>query len=301
MSRRDASATAGSQATETNVRARDEIRSLLARYGHRPRHGLGQHFLVDDRVYERILTEAAPHADTCIVEIGAGLGTLTRRLVRLVPAGRLVALERDPQLCDLLRAELGAEPACSIVQGDAVTYDYKALAAHVQQRLLIVGNIPYSISGPLLARLLDLHAVAERVILLMQREVGERILASPATKAYGILTVLLAVHFEISPVLRVGPQSFFPPPKVDSLLVRLTPRPSPRVHLEDEGLFRRIVRAAFGQRRKTLRNALEGCLHKEDIERVLQEAGVDGHRRGETLSVEEFARLANIACRCTHV
>jgi 16S rRNA (adenine1518-N6/adenine1519-N6)-dimethyltransferase len=269
-----------------------EVRELLERHGLRARHALGQHFLIDDRVYERIVAEVGAAADDWIVEIGAGLGTLTRRLAALVPGGRVVALERDPRLHALLAAAAGGL-AVEPWLGDAVRFDLAALAARAQRRILVCGNLPYQISSPILGRLEAARRVVVRAVFMLQREVAERLVAAPDTDGYGGLTVLLAQHFDITLVRRVGPRAFLPPPRVESAVVRLETRASPRVAVADAGHLGRAVRAAFGQRRKTLRNALQAAAPRAAVDAALAAAGIDGQRRGETLSLEEFARLAD--------
>jgi 16S rRNA (adenine1518-N6/adenine1519-N6)-dimethyltransferase len=270
-----------------------EVRELLARYGLRARRSLGQHFLIDDRVYERIVGELRAAADDWIVEIGAGLGTLTRRLCAAVPGGRVVALERDPRLHAVLAVVIAGDLPLETWLGDAVRFDLDALAHRAPRRLLVAGNLPYQISSPILGRLEASHRVVARAVLMLQREVAERLVAAPGTAGYGGLSVMLAQRFDVTLVRRVGPRAFLPPPHVDSAVVRLEARDTPLVVVADEGHLRRVVRAAFGQRRKTLRNALQAAASREAVAAALGAAGIDGRRRGETLSLAEFARLAD--------
>jgi 16S rRNA (adenine1518-N6/adenine1519-N6)-dimethyltransferase len=271
-----------------------EVRELLTRHGLRARHALGQHFLIDERVYDRIVAEVQAAPDDWIVEIGAGLGTLTRRLCAVVPRGRVVALERDPRLHAVLGAELPGDLPLERWLGDAVRFDLDALASRAQRRLLVAGNLPYQISSPILARLEESRRVVTRAVIMLQREVAERLVAAPGTDGYGGLSVMLAQHFDVSLVRRVGPRAFLPPPRVDSAVVRLEARASARVVVADEGHLGRVVRAAFGQRRKTLRNALQVAASREAVAIALTAAAIDGQRRGETLSLAEFARLADV-------
>lgn len=270
-----------------------EVRELLARHALQARHALGQHFLIDDRVYERIVAEVRAAADDWIVEVGAGLGTLTRRLCALVPQGRVVALERDPRLHALIdEAARGGLPLEAWL-GDAVRFDLEAFAARAPRPLLVVGNLPYQISSPILARLEAAHRRVARAVLMLQREVAERLVAAPGSDEYGQLSVMLPQHFDVALVRRVGPRAFLPPPQVESALVRLEARASPRVAVTDEGHLSRVVKAAFGQRRKTLHNALQATAPRAAVEAALAAVAIDGRRRGETLSLEEFARLAD--------
>ena len=270
-----------------------EVRELLRRYGVRAKHALGQHFLIDERVYDRIVAEVGAAPDDWIVEIGAGLGTLTRRLCAAVPAGRVVALERDPGLHAVLGAELGAPLPLELWLGDAVRFDFDEAARRAPRGLLVAGNLPYQISSPILARLEASRRVVTRAVLMLQREVAERLVAAPGSDGYGALSVMLAQHFDVTLVRRVGPRSFLPPPRVDSAVVRLETRASPRAAMADEAALGRVVRAAFGQRRKTLRNALQAAAPREALTAALAASGIDGQRRGETLALAEFARLAD--------
>jgi 16S rRNA (adenine1518-N6/adenine1519-N6)-dimethyltransferase len=268
------------------------IKGLLRRYGLRPKHSLGQHFLTDARVCRAIVAHAALEPSDWVVEIGAGLGTLTAPLTEAVPTGRVVALERDAGLCAVLEAELGARPNLELWKGDALEYDLAAAAARAGKRLVVVGNLPYQITSPLLFRLVETRAAVARAVLMVQREVGERMTAAPATKAYGGITVLLGLHFEVRRLLGVGKRAFLPAPEVESCVVRLEARPKAKVAVEDEAHLARVVKAAFGQRRKTLRNALRALAAPMTVDAALAAAGVDPRRRGETLDLVEFARLA---------
>jgi 16S rRNA (adenine1518-N6/adenine1519-N6)-dimethyltransferase len=269
-----------------------EVRALLARHGLRPKHGLGQHFLVDASVYARLVNELALAPEDWVIEIGAGLGTLTRLLCDAVPGGRVVALERDPALGAVLAEELGPRRNFELWLGDAVAFELRAAAARAGRRLVIAGNLPYQISSPILARLEDAAGDVRRAVVMLQREVAARLVAAPGSDDYGSLSVMVPLHYDVRLALKVGRRAFWPPPKVESALVRLEGRPMPRVAVADEACLRRVVRAAFGQRRKTLRNALGGLAPKAAIEAALEAAQVDGRRRGETLSLAEFARVA---------
>jgi 16S rRNA (adenine1518-N6/adenine1519-N6)-dimethyltransferase len=270
-----------------------EVRELLARHDLHARHSLGQHFLIDDRVYERIVAEVRAAADDWIVEIGAGLGTLTRRLCALVPGGRVVALERDARLHAVIEAAAREGLPLEPWLGDAVRFDLAALARRAPRPLLVAGNLPYQISSPILGQLEAAHRVVTRGVFMLQREVADRLVAAPDSEEYGQLSVMLAQHFDITLVRRVGARAFLPPPRVESALVRLETRAAPRVAVADEGHLGRVVKAAFGQRRKTLRNALSAAAPRPAVEAALAAAAIDGQRRGETLSLAEFARLAD--------
>jgi 16S rRNA (adenine1518-N6/adenine1519-N6)-dimethyltransferase len=250
---------------------------------HTPRKRFGQNFLVDRNHVERIVRAIDPQHSDRVVEIGPGLGALTVPLLARVD--HLDVVEIDRELVGRLRSEHPPE-RLTVHEGDALDFDFAALG----KRLRIVGNLPYNISSPLLFhlagfadRLVDLH-------VMLQKEVVQRMVAAPGTPEYGRLSVMLQVRFRIARLFIVPPGAFRPVPKVDSAVVRLTPlAPAERPAIIDPALFGRVVALAFGQRRKTLRNALQRCCDTA----VIAAAGVDPGVRGETLSVEDFVRLAN--------
>jgi len=210
-----------------------------------------------------------------------------------VPAGRVVALERDPGPHAVLGVELHGALPLELWLGDAVRFDFDEVARRAPRGLLVAGNLPYQISSPILARLEGSRRVVTRAVLMLQREVAERLVAAPGSEGYGALSIMLAQHFDVTLVRRVGPRAFLPPPRVDSAVVRLDTRATPRAAVANEASLGRVVRAAFGQRRKTLRNALQTAASREAVAEALAASGIDGQRRGETLSLAEFARLAD--------
>jgi 16S rRNA (adenine1518-N6/adenine1519-N6)-dimethyltransferase len=269
-------------------------RALLAKHGLYAKKSWGQNFLVDRSVYQAIVTRAVKSADEWIVEIGAGLGTLTLRLADAVPDGRVLAVERDRDLVAVLTAELGERPNVEVCAENAMTYSYAEAARRARRPLVVVGNLPYQIASQLLFGMLEARRHIVRALVMLQKEMADRLLAKPDTSAYGAFGVLLSTYFDIKPVVRARAGAFFPPPRVDSAVVELVPLPGfgPRVPLSNEALYRECVHAAFGQRRKTLRNALRARFPDEVVARALAQTGIDGQRRGETLSLEEFAGLA---------
>lgn len=255
----------------------------------RRRRALGQHFLRDPGIARAIVDVADPGPRDLVVEVGAGEGALTAELARR--AGRLIALEIDPALAARLRARL---PGVEVVEADARRWAYGALARPPGGRVLVVGNLPYSASKPILAALLAARAAIDRIVVMLQQEVAERVAAAPGSRAYGTLSVLTQLYCDVRIVLRVPPGAFRPPPKVDSAVVALTVLPGPRVPVADERRFHTVVRAAFAQRRKTVANALAGALGRpvEEVRLALAAAGVDPRRRAETLTISEFSRVA---------
>ncbi|MEO5766184.1 MAG: 16S rRNA (adenine(1518)-N(6)/adenine(1519)-N(6))-dimethyltransferase RsmA [Casimicrobiaceae bacterium] len=250
--------------------------------GHAPRKRFGQNFLADPHYVARILDAVAPCAGDNVVEIGPGLAALTAGLI--ARAGHVTALEIDRDLAARLRDAYNAAQL-TLHEGDALDYDFAALGD--DQR--VVGNLPYNISTPLLFRLLAFASRIRDVHVMLQKEVVARMAAQPATPDYGRLSVMLQLRFRVTRLFVIPPGAFHPAPKVDSAFVRLVPLRDATPAVADAALFARIVGAAFGQRRKTLRNALATICD----ESALRAAGIDPGARGETLAVHDFARLAN--------
>jgi 16S rRNA (adenine1518-N6/adenine1519-N6)-dimethyltransferase len=269
-------------------------RELLERYGLHAKKSWGQNFLVDPRVQERIVAAAGLSRDDVVVEIGAGLGALTRRLVG--QAGLVIAIEPDPDLANLLRQELGTSPGLRIEQADALLFDFAAAARAAGRPLVVVGNLPYQITSPLLFAITDAAAGGEvigRAVLMVQKEFAQRMLTGPGSKVYGRLSVMVQQQAEGEIVFHVGPAAFHPRPAVTSSVLRLRPRPGPLAPVRDPAQFAFIVKQAFGARRKMLRRALEPIAGSEAAAAALMLAGIEGTRRAEELSVAEFARLAD--------
>ena len=254
--------------------------------GIRPRKRFGQHFLHDPQVIARIVRAIDPRPGQRLVEIGPGLGAITLPLLELARRMDVVEIDRDviPVLQDRARA-LGGELAVHEV--DALQFDFGALRGD-GPRLRLVGNLPYNISTPLLFHLLDAVAAVEDMHFMLQKEVVDRMAARPDTGDYGRLTVMLAARCRVEKLFEVGPGAFRPPPRVDSAIVRVLPHDAPPFALPDPPRYARVVAAAFGQRRKTLRNALRGVVDEAGF----AAAGVDPGRRAETLSPAEYAALS---------
>jgi 16S rRNA (adenine1518-N6/adenine1519-N6)-dimethyltransferase len=249
---------------------------------HVARKRFGQNFLVDRHYIDRIVAAIDPQRDDKLVEIGPGLGALTRPL--LERAARLTIIEIDRDLAARLSAEFPPD-RLALHNVDALAFDFATLGPDLR----IIGNLPYNISSPLLFHLAGYDACLRDLTVMLQKEVVERMAAAPATPEYGRLSVMLQVRFRIERLFIVPPGAFRPAPQVDSAVARLTPLREARLPLADEALFGRIVAAAFGQRRKTLRNALKTLASEADLER----AGIAPGARGETLAVADFVRLAN--------
>lgn len=253
------------------------------------RKRFGQHFLHDRGVLDRILREIAPAAGDALVEIGPGRGALTEKLMTHLDAGQgrsLDVIEIDRDLAGELRTRWGADSRFQLHEGDALKYDFANLAALRGTRLRVIGNLPYNISTPLLFHLAAAHGSIDDLHVMLQKEVVDRIAATPDSESYGRLTVMLAPWFEATHLFDVGPGAFSPPPKVWSAVARLKVRREPAFALPPA--FARTVSAAFSHRRKTLRNALRSIMDLEDI----VAAGIDPGVRPEVLSPADFARLA---------
>jgi 16S rRNA (adenine1518-N6/adenine1519-N6)-dimethyltransferase len=251
---------------------------------HRPRKRFGQHFLADRAAIERIVAAIAPARDDRVVEIGPGQGALTAPLLERVDV--LDAVEIDRDLAAALAQRFPAQ-RLRVHVADALAFDFCALGA----RLRVVGNLPYNISSPLLFHLAQQAACLRDAHFMLQLEVVERMAAPPGGRTYGRLSVMVQYHFVVEKLFRVPAGAFRPVPKVESAVVRLVPRPEGTLRARDERVFARVVAAAFGQRRKTLRNALGDWLTAEQIEG----SGVRPVARAETLTVGDFVRLADAA------
>ena len=269
---------------------------LLRRLGLRPRKAWGQHFLLHPHQAQRIVAALGLSGEETVVEIGPGLGALTVFLAQ--EAKGVVALERDPALAQFLGEELFPQnPHLEILCQDVLNYDFLASSRNAEKPLAVVGNLPYQITSPLLFKLIEEKAALSRAVLMMQQEVGDRLAASPGTKDYGILSVLIQYHFSLERLFSLAPGNFYPPPQVDSVVLRLTPQEA-APPAQDEALFSRVVKAAFAHRRKTLNNTLvsrapEFGVTPETIRHILISLQIDSGRRGETLSVAQFVALSN--------
>lgn len=261
------------------------------------RRALGQHFLRDAGIAGAIVEIARlSPADLC-VEIGPGEGALTGLLAER--AGRLLALEVDPRLIAELCPRLASFSNAEIRRADARTFEYgklPSLRPSPAGRVVVVGNLPFSASKPILERLVEARTALSEMVLTLQQEVAERVAAGPGSKRYGALSVLTQLYCDVRLAMTIPSGAFRPPPKVTSAVLHLRVLPAPRVGVADEPGFRRLLRAAFGQRRKNLANALAGGLHcgpGPARERLLA-AGIEPGRRAESLSLPEFSRLAEI-------
>lgn len=255
--------------------------------GHRARKRFGQHFLTDPGVIDAIIRAIHPARQDIIVEIGPGQGAITGALAR--QSGHLHAIELDRDLAAKLRRQYDGNPAVTIHEADALSFDFASLG----ERLRIVGNLPYNISTPLLFHLLNFRERILDMHFMLQKEVVRRMAAAPGSKAYGRLGIMLGCHLNIEALFDVERESFDPPPAVTSAVVRLDPLPPGTFDIEDEAGLSTLVATAFMQRRKTLRNALSKVAEATDFETV----GINPGLRPEQVTIAQYVSLGNHLCR----
>jgi 16S rRNA (adenine1518-N6/adenine1519-N6)-dimethyltransferase len=267
-----------------------EARAALKETDFRPRKRLGQNFLIHEAVLDSIMRLVEPAPEDEILEIGPGLGSLTRRLVER--ARHVWAVEVDPKLVAKLRAgTLGSNPVLELIEGDVLELPLESILP--ERKIKLVANLPYSISTPVLFRLFEMSGRFSFFVLMVQREVAERMASGPGSKSYGALSVWCQIYGRITAKVPVAPEAFLPRPKVRSMVLKIEPYPQPLVTVDELPVFRGLVRAAFGQRRKTLENNLTAWLKspRGEVDRLLRQQGIEPRRRGETLSLDEFIRL----------
>lgn len=284
----------GIQAPEVATPKR--TKEIIARHGFSFKKSLGQNFLIDGNILTRIVEAAGLDKSKGALEIGPGIGALTQRLART--AGKVTAVEIDNRLIPILEEVMAEEPHVSIVHGDILKLDLRELFKERfdgVQGVSVVANLPYYVTTPILMKLLEEKLPLEHIVVMIQKEVAQRMAAKPGGKDYGSLSVAVQYYCEAEIVCAVPHTVFIPQPNVDSAVIKLSLRRSPAVQVEDEKFFFQVTQAAFAQRRKTLLNnllALAGKDKREPLSELLQSIGIDPGRRGETLSLEEFAKLS---------
>lgn len=265
-----------------------QARLALGELGAYPHKKFGQHFLIDPTVIDRMIRAAQISPEDTVLEIGPGLGALSETLASR--AAQLYLVEVDPILAGRLRHQFAGNDKIQVISADFLALDL--VAAFPASSIRVVASLPYNVATPILFRLLENRRKFPEATVMLQKEVAERLSAAPGTKAYGIPSVLTQLYATVTTVCMVGPRSFFPAPKVESQVVRLVFQDAPRVMVQNERVFQRVVKAAFAQRRKTLRNTLRAGGYG-NLEAISVQTGIDLQRRGETLNLEEFAMLAN--------
>ncbi|MBI0581132.1 16S rRNA (adenine(1518)-N(6)/adenine(1519)-N(6))-dimethyltransferase RsmA [Neobacillus cucumis] len=274
-------------------------RAILEKYGFSFKKSLGQNFLIDTNILKKIVEFANITEDTGTIEIGPGIGALTEQLAR--SSKRVVAFEIDQRLLPILKDTLDPYSNVKVIHQDVLKADVKEVIKDEFQTiddLMVVANLPYYVTTPIIMKILEEHLPIRGIVVMLQKEVADRISASPGTKDYGSLSIAVQYYTEAETVMIVPKTVFVPQPNVDSAVIRLTRRTTPAVTVKDEGFFFQVTRASFAQRRKTLLNNLtsqlpDGKQKKEQILEALGGCGIDPTRRGETLSLEEFGRLSD--------
>ncbi len=281
-----------------NLSHPSELKGLLERHGFSFSKSLGQNFLIDENVLQKILDAAALDENTCALEIGPGAGTLTRCLA--ANSKKTVAIEIDRALIPILGESLAEFENVNLIHADVMEVDLKAVTQETfgDTPFSVVANLPYYITTPIIMELLESGLPVNTMTVMVQKEVADRMTAKPGTKEYGALSVAVQYYTQPSLVCKAEPHCFMPQPKVASSVVKLQVLSRPAVEVEDEKFFFRVVKSAFGQRRKTLCNALSKSpyfeLDKEKVLSALSQMGLPDTVRGERLSVEEFAQLSNL-------
>ncbi|GEN89341.1 16S rRNA (adenine(1518)-N(6)/adenine(1519)-N(6))-dimethyltransferase RsmA [Oceanobacillus sojae] len=274
-------------------------KELLNKYGFAFKKSLGQNFLIDVNVLENIIHQAGITKETGAIEIGPGMGALTEQLA--IHADRVVAFEIDQRLLPILEETLADYDNVEVILEDILKANVdEVIRKHFEegQDIHVVANLPYYITTPILMKLVRDRLPVTSLTVMIQKEVADRMAAVPNTKSYGSLSIAVQYYTEAKVVLNVPKQVFMPQPNVDSSVLKLVMRKEPPVQVDNEDFFFELIQASFAQRRKTLRNNLnrflQEKLEKHQVEALLEEASIDGGRRGETLTIEEFADLANI-------
>lgn len=275
---------------QPKIASRSVTNHILKAFGLRMSKKLGQNFLIDASIVQGIVDAAEIQPGERVLEIGPGIGTLTQGLAEA--GAEVTAVELDKKLPAVLAETLKAYDNVTIVPGDILKVNIPEIMG--EGPFKVAANLPYYITTPILMALLERHLPITRMVTMVQKEVAERMIAKPGSRTYGALSVAVQYYTEPEIVLDVPPRSFIPAPEVDSVVIACKVRETPAVDVMDEKMFFRVVKAAFGQRRKTLSNALKGGgLPKEQVRDAMEAAGIDPTRRGETLSLDEFAKLAD--------
>lgn len=275
---------------EADLSRPDVVHYIVKRFGLHMSKKLGQNFLIRHDVVSDIAYAAEIGEGDAVLEIGPGIGTLTQGLAKT--GASVTAVELDERLLPILDKTLAHYDNVRIVHGDIMKTDIATLMDYKQ--FTVCANLPYYITTPIVMKLLEQKLPIKRIVVMVQKEVAERMVSEPGSKVYGALSVAVQYYTKPEIILEIPPKAFMPAPEVTSAVVSMEVRPTPPVVVDNEKKFFQVVKAAFQQRRKTFANAMKNTgLPKEDIANVLANAGIDGKRRGETLSLQEFADVAN--------
>ena len=270
---------------------REETIAILNKYGLRANKKLGQNFLINESIIYDIVKKANVTKEDVVIEIGPGLGSLTKELIN--NAKKVIAIELDPNMIDILKSRLGIFDNFEVIYGDVLKIDLEELIKGYDS-VKVVANLPYYITTPIIMKLLEDKLKIKSITVMVQKEVGERICATHKDKEYGAITVSVQYYSEPQIIIDVPKENFLPAPEVDSCVIRLDMREKPLVSLKDEKLFFRLVKGAFTQRRKTINNSLTcSGKSKEEIIAALNKLGIDSKLRAENLSIQQYADIAN--------
>ena len=273
-----------------------KIKEIMSRHGFKISKSLGQNFLIDRNILERIIKIAEVTKEDCIIEIGPGIGSLTQYIAEA--AGSVVAVEIDKTLIPILRDTLKDYANIEIINEDILKIDlHKLIGERFQnQKIKVVANLPYYVTTPIIMKFLEEKVPIESLTVMVQKEVARRMQAEPGTKDYGSLSIAVQYYSEPDILLNVPPSVFIPQPNVESAIIKLEILKEPKVYVQEEDLFFALIKDAFGKRRKTILNALNTGdlkLDKNLLKEILYESNIDENRRGETLTIEEYALLSN--------
>lgn len=275
------------------------VKSIREKYGLQLSKSLGQNFITDRNILEKIIEGACVEPGDMVIEIGPGIGVLTAELAER--ASFVTAVEIDGRLIPILKETLSEYDNIRIINQDILKTDLGKIIEESRQEGLftgkvhIIGNLPYYITTPIIMKLLEEQVPADSITVMMQKEVADRIKSAPGSKTYGAISVAVQYYCRVTKVTDVPKEAFVPRPKVESTVLNLEPLDAKAIELKDEKVFMRCIKAGFAQRRKTLLNSLAsaGGMDKDKVKRILSAAGIDPGRRAETLTVEEFGRIAN--------
>ncbi|NWG03824.1 MAG: 16S rRNA (adenine(1518)-N(6)/adenine(1519)-N(6))-dimethyltransferase RsmA [Syntrophaceae bacterium] len=268
------------------------IKQELKEYGLFPKKRLGQHFLVDSNIFNKVIRTAQVEKGDVVLEVGPGLGEMTIALAH--HAKKVMAIEIDSKLVDILKQKLRDVSNVEVIHRDVLKIDFGQLFRKEKHPIKVIANLPYQISTPLLFRFIASKEIFSTLTLMLQKEVAERMVASPGGKGYGPLSIFVQIYSNVSICFLIKPSAFFPPPGVESAVVHMGFKEKPMVKLEEEEWFKKVVKGCFGYRRKTLINALKhsGLPLPQSIEWSMKKMGLNPQRRPETLTIEEFVHLA---------
>ncbi|TCO78641.1 16S rRNA (adenine(1518)-N(6)/adenine(1519)-N(6))-dimethyltransferase RsmA [Marinisporobacter balticus] len=274
-------------------------KEIVKKHGFRFTKSLGQNFLVDENILYKIIDGAEVDKEDMVIEVGPGIGTLTQGVAER--AGKVVAVEIDKTLIPILAETLGEQENVEVINADILKIDiHKLIKEKSEGRpVKVIANLPYYVTTPIIMKFLEEKVPIQNIVVMIQKEVADRMQAQPNTKDYGALSVAVQYYCEPEIVARVPKTVFIPQPKIESTVIRLKVLKEPRVKVADEKMLFAVVKAAFGKRRKTLLNALSNSslnIDKETIKKMLESSGIEEKRRGETLTIEEFAKLADTLC-----